>query len=171
MIGVMLIASVTDKKSLRPGFPNRTPSNGFETANQKETSHPGFSVSGFIFTRFSHGFEDRHFTNPEDFFGDCAFGARRATPSTTMIRQFRQPAGLFRSGWRELLNDLLKKRVAAERVPEGEGLEHSVVGAIRWVDSGLNDKAQLLDSEIFLACPRRGHSEIGAYYWSIERVL
>ena len=74
-----------------------------------------------------------------------SFGARRATPSTTMIRQFRQPAGLFRSGWRELLNDLLKKRVAAERVPEGEGLEDSVVGAERCVDSRLNDGTQLLD--------------------------
>ena len=35
----------------------------------------------------------------------------------------------------------------------------------------LNEGVQLFDGEIFLARPRRGHGEIGAHYWSIDRVL
>jgi hypothetical protein len=38
-----------------------TPSNGLETANQKETFQS--EVVEFIFTLFSQAFEDRHFTN------------------------------------------------------------------------------------------------------------
>src|SRR5262249_40268340 len=72
--------------------------------------------------------------------------------------------------WRERLNDLLEARIAAERVPKGEGLEHAVAGARRCPNSGLNDGAQLLDGEIFLARPRHDHCEIGAHYLPIERV-
>src|SRR5262249_24525837 len=71
---------------------------------------------------------------------------------------------------RERGDDLLEARIAAERVPQGERLEHAVAGARRRPDSGLNDGAQLLDGEIFLARPRRDHGEIGAHYLPIERV-
>ena len=40
-------------------MPSRTPSNGLETANQKETFQS--EVVEFIFTLFSQAFEDRHF--------------------------------------------------------------------------------------------------------------
>ena len=41
MISVMLMAcSVIDKKSPRRGSPSKTPSNGLETANQKEIRQP-----------------------------------------------------------------------------------------------------------------------------------
>src|SRR5438477_6093639 len=41
-------------------MPSRTPSNGLETANQKETFQS--EVVEFIFTLFSQAFEDGHFT-------------------------------------------------------------------------------------------------------------
>jgi len=47
--------------------PRRTPSNGFETANQKETSQPESRAVEFVFTLFSQAFEDRHFRNLRDF--------------------------------------------------------------------------------------------------------
>jgi len=72
---------------------------------------------------------------------------------------------------RERGDDFLEARIAAELVPEGKGLEDSVVGAERAVDSGLDDGTQLLDNEIFLARPRRDHGEIGAHYGPIDRVL
>ena len=40
---------------------SRTPSNGLETANQKETRQPDSLAVGFVFTLFSQAFEDRHF--------------------------------------------------------------------------------------------------------------
>jgi hypothetical protein len=43
-------------------MPTRGPSNGLETANQKETFHPGSRAVEFVFIPFFHGFEDRHFT-------------------------------------------------------------------------------------------------------------
>ena len=42
-----------------------TPSNGLDTANQKETFQPEFSVVEFAFTLFSQAFEDRHFKKRE----------------------------------------------------------------------------------------------------------
>ena len=47
-------------------MPSRTPSNGLETANQKETFQS--EVVEFIFTLFSQAFEDGHFTEGEIFF-------------------------------------------------------------------------------------------------------
>jgi hypothetical protein len=47
--------------------PSRTPSNGLETANQKETFQS--EVVEFVFTLFSQAFEDGHFTKREIFFG------------------------------------------------------------------------------------------------------
>jgi hypothetical protein len=47
--------------------PSRTPSNGLETANQKETFQS--EVVEFVFTLFSQAFEDEHFTKREIFFG------------------------------------------------------------------------------------------------------
>src|SRR5437016_2583639 len=44
-------------------MPSRTPSNGLETANQKETFQS--EVVEFIFTLFSQAFEDEHFTERE----------------------------------------------------------------------------------------------------------
>jgi hypothetical protein len=48
------------KKIARTRKPSRTPSNGLDTANQKETFQS--EVVEFIFTLFSQAFEDRHFT-------------------------------------------------------------------------------------------------------------
>jgi len=42
-----------------------TPSNGLDTANQKETSQPESFAVLFVFTLFSQAFEDRHFTKRE----------------------------------------------------------------------------------------------------------
>src|SRR4029077_18668057 len=44
-------------------MPSRTPSNGLENANQKETFQS--EVVEFIFTLFSQAFEDGHFTERE----------------------------------------------------------------------------------------------------------
>ena len=44
-------------------MPSRTPSNGLETANQKETFQS--EVVEFIFTLFSKALEDGHFTERE----------------------------------------------------------------------------------------------------------
>jgi len=54
------------KKIARTRKPSRTPSNGLETANQKETFQ---SAVEFVFTLFSQAFEDRHFTKREISFG------------------------------------------------------------------------------------------------------
>ena len=40
---------------------SRTPINGLETANQKETRQPDPKAVGFVFTLVSQAFEDRHF--------------------------------------------------------------------------------------------------------------
>ena len=42
-----------------------TPSNGLDTANQKETSQPESFAVLFVFTLYSQAFEDRHFTERE----------------------------------------------------------------------------------------------------------
>jgi hypothetical protein len=42
-----------------------TPSNGLDTANQKETSQPESFAVLFVFTLFSQAFEDGHFTERE----------------------------------------------------------------------------------------------------------
>src|SRR5437763_11976259 len=62
--GVILMASsIIEKKIARTRKPSRTPSNGLETANQKETFQS--EVVEFIFTLFSQAFEDGHFTKRE----------------------------------------------------------------------------------------------------------
>jgi hypothetical protein len=43
-------------------MPSRTPTNGLETANQKETRQPEPRAVAFVFMLFSQAFEDRHFT-------------------------------------------------------------------------------------------------------------
>jgi hypothetical protein len=43
-------------------MPSRTPSNGLETANQKETFQSDALKVELIFTLFSQALEDRHFT-------------------------------------------------------------------------------------------------------------
>jgi hypothetical protein len=69
-IGVMLMAFSSHRQKVATAWrPNRTPSNGLEMANQKETRHPDSSAVGFVFTLFSQAFEDRHFTWREISFG------------------------------------------------------------------------------------------------------
>jgi hypothetical protein len=46
-------------------MPSRTPSNGLEMANQKETFQPEPWAVGFVSMPFSQAFEDRHFTERE----------------------------------------------------------------------------------------------------------
>ena len=43
---------------------SRTPSNGLETANQKQKSQGDSLALGSVFISFSQAFEDRHFTKP-----------------------------------------------------------------------------------------------------------
>jgi len=50
-------------------MPKRTPNNGLETANQKETFHPESWAIEFVFMLLSQAFEDRHFTKREISFG------------------------------------------------------------------------------------------------------
>ena len=45
-------------------MPSRTPSNGLETANQKQKSQGDTLALGSVFIPFSQVFEDRHFTKP-----------------------------------------------------------------------------------------------------------
>jgi hypothetical protein len=49
--------------------PRRTPSNGLEMANQKETRQPDSLAVGFVFMLFSQAFEYGHFTKCEMSFG------------------------------------------------------------------------------------------------------
>jgi hypothetical protein len=46
-------------------MPTRTPSNGLETANQKETFQPESCAIRFVFTLFYQAFEQGHFTKCE----------------------------------------------------------------------------------------------------------
>jgi hypothetical protein len=69
-IRVMLMAFSSHRQKIAAARrPTRTPSNGLETANQKETRQPDSSALGFIFTLFSQAFEGRHFTEREISFG------------------------------------------------------------------------------------------------------
>jgi hypothetical protein len=69
MMGVRLMAVCHRQKITSAANPNRTPSSGLETANQKGKSQPGVLTVAFIFTLFSQAFEDRHFTERETSFG------------------------------------------------------------------------------------------------------
>ena len=60
------------QKIARARMPRRTPSNGLETANQKETSHPGSRAVEVVFILFSHEFEDRHFSKSAGFWAGLA---------------------------------------------------------------------------------------------------
>jgi hypothetical protein len=51
------------RKTAKARSPSKTPINGLETANQKETFQS--EVVEFIFTLFSQAFEDGHFTERE----------------------------------------------------------------------------------------------------------
>jgi len=62
-IGVMLMVVDHRQKIAAARMPSRTPSNGLQTANQKETFQ--LEVVEFIFTLFSQAFEDGHFTECE----------------------------------------------------------------------------------------------------------
>src|SRR4029077_6962724 len=83
-------------------MPSRTPSNGLENANQKETFQS--EVVEFIFTLFSQAFEDRHFTEREISFGTLnelrkawivasgLEGSAKTTPGYDRITIFAQAA-------------------------------------------------------------------------------
>jgi hypothetical protein len=62
-IGIMLAASSAYRQKMAEAKKaSRTPSNGLETANQKETRQPDSLAVGFVFTLFSQAFGDRDFT-------------------------------------------------------------------------------------------------------------
>jgi len=63
-IGVTLMAfSGHPQKIAAARRPSRTPSNGLEMANQKQTFQPESVAVEFVFTLFSQAFEERNFTN------------------------------------------------------------------------------------------------------------
>src|SRR5262249_32190338 len=53
------------QKIAKASMARRTPSNGLETANQKEKFQPEFWAIGFVFMVFSKEFEPRHFIKRE----------------------------------------------------------------------------------------------------------
>jgi hypothetical protein len=62
---VLMAFSSQRQKIAAAKRPSRTPSNGLEMANQKETSQPESWAIAFVFMLFSQAFEDRHFTKHE----------------------------------------------------------------------------------------------------------
>jgi len=67
-IGVMLMAFSSHRQKIAAARrPSRTPSNGLEMANQKETFQSEPWALGFVFTLFSQAFEDLHFRKVEIF--------------------------------------------------------------------------------------------------------
>jgi hypothetical protein len=72
IIGVMLMACSSHRQKIAAArMPSRTPSNGLERANQKETRQPNSLAVGFVFTLFSQPYEDRHFTNTRNSFREA----------------------------------------------------------------------------------------------------
>jgi hypothetical protein len=72
MIGVMLMASFGHRQKIAAARrPSKTPSNGLEMANQKETRQPESWAIAFVFMLFSQAFEHRHFTERESSFCMC----------------------------------------------------------------------------------------------------
>jgi hypothetical protein len=71
--------------------PSRTPSNGLEMANQKETFQPESGAIAFVFMLFSQAFKDPHFTECEIPFGAALSVARtiRAIPSLSSTNNLR----------------------------------------------------------------------------------
>jgi hypothetical protein len=62
MIGVMLMAFSSYRQKIAAARrPSRTPSNGLEMANQKETCQPESWAIAFVFMLFSQAFKDRYF--------------------------------------------------------------------------------------------------------------
>jgi hypothetical protein len=55
------------QKIAKASMARRTPSNGLETAKQKEKSQPESCAIGFVFMVSSKAFEDRHFKKHEIF--------------------------------------------------------------------------------------------------------
>jgi hypothetical protein len=65
-IGVMLMASSGHRQKIAAArMPSRIPSNGLETANQKEIFQPESWAMAFVFMLFSQVFEGRDFTERE----------------------------------------------------------------------------------------------------------
>jgi hypothetical protein len=72
MIGVMLMAFSSHRQKIAAARrPSRTPSNGLEMANQKETFQSEPWALGFVFTLFSQAFGERHLRK---FFCVCLLG-------------------------------------------------------------------------------------------------
>jgi hypothetical protein len=66
MIDVMLMDFSSHRQKIAAARrPIRTPSNGLEMANQKETSQPESWAIAFVFMLFSQALEDRDFTKRE----------------------------------------------------------------------------------------------------------
>jgi hypothetical protein len=85
-------------------MPSRTPSNGLERANQKETFQSDALEVELIFTLFSQALEDQHFT------ADALSGVHR---TTIRRRAFSGtgPALLFRCERREPLDERFEARI------------------------------------------------------------
>ena len=83
------------QKIARARMPRRTPSNGLETANQKETSHPGSRAVEVVFIQLSHGFEGRHFTNSEVSFSLLQRRTQYDCFAINIISRLRRPAGCY----------------------------------------------------------------------------
>ena len=67
-IGIMLMTSSNHRQKIATAtMPRRTPSNGLETANQKEKSQPESWRLDLSFMVLSKAFEDRHFTKTRNF--------------------------------------------------------------------------------------------------------
>ena len=82
-------------------MPSRTPSNGLEMANQKETSQSEPWALGFVFMLFSQAFEDRYFTNTRNSFRDVLSAVRR------MRRALQSPPSVEKSEQFELLHQIV----------------------------------------------------------------
>src|SRR5882724_9312660 len=74
-----------------------TPSNGLDTANQKETFQPEFSVVELAFTLFSQAFEDGHFTEREISFETLNEVGRIWIAASRLEDSTRQWTGYFSS--------------------------------------------------------------------------
>jgi hypothetical protein len=68
------------QKIAKATMARRTPSNGLETANQKEKFQPESWAIGFVFMMLSKAFEGRHFTNTWDFLRNVSAQDTRVQP-------------------------------------------------------------------------------------------
>jgi hypothetical protein len=73
-------------------MPSMGPSNGLDTANQKETAQPESLVVAFVFTLSPQAFEDRHFTKREISFETLTkLGESGSPPPDQRIRLVKEP--------------------------------------------------------------------------------